>query len=366
MKLSRRKLWVFGGIAIIAIILITLIAAPTQNQIISGSTYGRSPDGYGAWYAFMSDRKTPVQRWQKTFEYLARTQQNTPITLLRIYGNLSYPAIGDAEERWLKAGNTLIILGVRSSVTEAPFTTIHNQQYGSIKIDTARREKNVDKIILGDKFGAIVWQQNIGKGRIIYVVTPYLAANAYQDSKANYEFLAELINQSKPNQVFVDEYIHGYKDVQTIAEEDKKNLLDYLAKTPLIIVLIQGFILTIVVIWASNRRLGNPLTLTSPPANNSATYIQALATVLQKAESSEFVVEVVGRAEQLKLQKALGLASELVNAQSLIQAWVQQTGQPAAELEQLLKMGSQKRRLRDSELLTWLEKWQNIRRHLPP
>ena len=359
MKLTVRQLWIYAAIAMIAIILITIIAAPAKNQINSGSTYGRSPDGYGAWYAFMSERKTPIQRWQKPFEYLAKTNQKSPITLLRIYSNLD-PVIGDAEDHWIKAGNTLIILGVRSSITEAPFTTFHKQQYGRIKIDTSRREKNVNQIILGDEFGAIVWQEIRGKGRLIYGVTPYLAANAYQDSQANYEFLAELINYSENNQVFVDEYIHGYTD-KIITQESEKNLISYLGKTPLFIVLIQGFIIAIIAIWASNRRLGNPVIFTSPPANNSATYIEALATVLQKAESSELIVEVVGRAEQLKLQKALGLSGEQVNNQSLIEAWGQQTGRPITELEQLLEMRSQKRRLHDAELLTWLKKWQNLR-----
>jgi hypothetical protein len=79
MKLSNRRLWIFGAIAIGAIILITLLAAPANNQLNSGSTYNRAaPDGYGAWYAFMSERGTPIQRWRKPFEDLADDEEAEP------------------------------------------------------------------------------------------------------------------------------------------------------------------------------------------------------------------------------------------------------------------------------------------------
>jgi hypothetical protein len=100
--------------------------------------------------------------------------------------------------------------------------------------------------------------------------------------------------------------------------------------------------------------------------DNSEAYIQALAGVLQKADSSEFVLEVVGKEEQLQLQKALLLGQIQLDHQSLVEAWVQQTGHPAAELEQLLQVQSRKGRMSESDLLTWLRKWEQIRRQLSP
>jgi hypothetical protein len=123
MRLSTRRLWLFGAIAIGAIILITLLAAPANNKLNSGSTYSRSPDGYGAWYAFMSERGTPVQRWQKPFEDLANNKNaKLPITLLRVYKGLTGKLPSSIERDWVKSGNTLVILGVHQPVTEAPFS----------------------------------------------------------------------------------------------------------------------------------------------------------------------------------------------------------------------------------------------------
>jgi hypothetical protein len=482
MKFSNRRLWIFGAIAIGAIILITLLAAPASNKLNSGSTYNRAPDGYGAWYAFMSERGTPVQRWRKPFEDLANNKDaKPPITLLRVYSNLTSPRLSQSlieqeltekERNWVEGGNTLVILGVHQPVTEAPFSSTHTVGTLSVKIDTQRREKKIKEGLLGDRFGAIVWEESIGKGRVIFATTPDLAANAYQDFQGNYEFLAQLVSQSgvpgqqrtadnraianrptgnsqnsrwvdeyihgykdseliikreyannraianrptnnsqsrgsgqqgtadnrstanrptgnsqsggsgqqgtadnrstanrptdnSQNPVWVDEYIHGHKDSEVIKREQREDIFSYLAKTPLFPAFVQGFVLLLVAIWALNRRFGKPLTLSAPVVDNSEAYIQALGGVLQKANSSEFILEVVGKEEQLQLQKALGLGQVLLDHESLVEAWVLQTGRPATELEQLLQVQSRKRRMSETDLLTWLGNWEQIRRHLP-
>ncbi len=387
MKLSKRRLWLFGAIAIGAIVLITLLAAPANQRLNSGSTYGRAPDGYGAWYAFMEKRGTPIQRWQKVFEDLAKDDAaKPPITLLRIYGQLRPSSLDNEEREWVEKGNTLVILGVRQPVTEARFSTMQASPVGNVKIDTARRATDFEKKRLGDRFGAVVWEETLDKGRVIFATTPYLAANAYQDIQSNYEFLAQLVTQpgvegegltqisdvqpvtqiNSSSPVWVDEYIHGYKDKQAIEGEQRQNVLSYLAKTPLFPAFVQALILLLVAIWAANRRFGKPVTLSAPIVHNSEAYIQALASVLRKAQSSEFVLEVVGKEEQLHLQKALVLGEVPLDHQSLVAAWVQQTGRPATELEQLLQLQSRKRRISETDLLTWLGKWEQIRRHLPP
>lgn len=364
MKLFRRRIGIIVCIVLGILILSTLLVVPLGNQLNSGSTYGRSPDGYAAWYAFMKERKKlPIQRWQKPFQYLLERQEEKTTTFLRIYGKINYFLIGNNEIKWVKKGNTLVVLGVRTTVTEAPFSSKHKSSSGSIVIDTTRREKTAKKVILGDKFGAIVWEEKRGQGRLIYATTPYLAANAYKNNLGNYEFLAKLIESSKPSKVLIDEYIHGYKDTEIRDAEGGKNLLNYLIKTPLTPIFIQGIFILFIAILAKNHRLGNALTLTSSPVNNTEAYVGALAAVLQKAENHQFILEVIGREEKLQIQKALGLKEDILSVQSLIQAWEQQTGQQAIELEKLLLLPSGKHHLSDSMLLDWIKSLQNMHDH---
>ncbi|MBF2021641.1 MAG: DUF4350 domain-containing protein [Hydrococcus sp. C42_A2020_068] len=362
-KLSRRRLIILSAIALLAVIVITLVAAPSTTKLNSGSTYGRAPDGYGAWYAFMSERGTPVQRWQKSFEQLLtdKTQQDSSGTFLRIYPQLTPEEfLWSGEHEWVEKGNTLVIVGISQPATEASFSTEQDSSSGKVKIDTSRRNKNPSEKLLGDRFGAVVWAEKIGKGRVIYCVTPHLAANAYQDFRSNYEFLARLVTQGG-NSVWVDEYLHGYKDKEVIAREIGENLFSYLAKTPLLPLLIQAAIATIIAIWSGNRRFGKPTQLSTPTTENSKAYIEALAGVLQKAKSSEFLVLTIAKEERRQLQKALGLEDKPLESQVIVDAWVQQTGRSPADLESLLNASSRKSAMTEGDLLAWMEKWQNIR-----
>ncbi len=397
MNLSNRRLWLLGAIAITAIIIITLVFAPASNKLNSGSTYNRAPDGYGAWYAFMSKRGTEVKRWQKPVTDFAKNPDaKTSSTLLRVYSSPIFTeSLPEIEEKWLKQGNTLVILGVDAPVTAAPFSSLLPDSAGEIKIDTGRRVSRDKKPILGDKFGGIVWTKTVGKGTVYFASAPHLAANAYQDFPGNYEFLAKLVTQSEGgekeiegteqalavnfiqnpinrshktskiiNKVWVDEYIHGYKDPEISERESEQNLFTYLAKTPLFPVLIQGTIILIVAIFAGWKRFGQPVTLSAPIVDNSEAYIQALASVLEKANSTDFAVETIGKSEQLQLQKALSLGQASLESESLIDAWVEQTGRKAAELSELVRSPSRKQRISDRDLLVWLGKWEQIRQHL--
>lgn len=361
MKRSNRVIW-FGAIAASVIILISLIAAPSNSKINIGSTYNRAPDGYGAWYAFMQQRQASIQRWQKPFKELET--QTRPVTLLQVNSYLNTPIISPQEQKWLEKGNNLVILGVREDVTAAKFSTMQKSPVGDVKIDTGRRRqlKAGEEVDLGDRFGAVVWEKNYGKGKAIFATTPYLAANAYQDNLSNFKYLAKLVS-NKGNVVFVDEYIHGYKDASVRKSEGEGDLFSYLAKTPLLPMLVQAIAFLGVLIWAQNRRFGKPETDETPEVNNSQAYIQALAGVLQKADKNDFVVEMLGSYEQLQLQKALGLGQVPIEHETLIDAWVEKTSATATELKAVLKVQSRQQPMSKRDLISWLGKWQSVRRY---
>lgn len=361
MKRSNRVAWL-GAIALVIIILFSLIAAPS-TKIYSGSTYNRGADGYGAWYAFMQQQKVTIQRWQKPLSDL--NTQNKPATLLQISTYQREPSLFPGEREWIEKGNILVILGVKSRVSEANFNTTPSSPIGEVEIATRRRNQKVKsaKISLGDRFGAIVWEEKYDQGKVIFSTTPHLAANAYQDRFNNFQYLASLVTQKNKN-IFVDEYIHGYKDADTRETEGEGDLVSYLAKTPVTPLLVQVGVLLLVVVWAQNRRFGKPVALDTPVIDNSEAYIQALAGVLQKAESSDFVMEMVGKAEQLQLQKALGLGQTPLEQQTLVNVWAEKTGAGTAELNAVLKLQAQKSRKSERDLLSWLGKWRTVRRLL--
>ena len=394
MSLSKRQIWLLS-IALATLVIISLFAAP-GNRLQSGSTYGRSPSGYGAWYALMESRGVTIHRWQKPLKSLFQpsepktptietfnpdktigtvsavafssplssplTPLSSPLTLLQISNG---EPLSVANLAWVERGNVLLLLGVGAPVTKAPFDGTIVSSVGAVRIQTSRRgtdRATQTKALLNDSFGPVVWQQTVGKGQIISASTPNLAANAYQDAPGNFELLAKLVTAPKLP-IWVDEYSHGYKDSEVIQQESG-NLLGYLAKTPLLLVVIQTIVLLLVLIWGQNQRLGPAIALPAITIDNSEAYIQAMAAVLRKAESSQFVVTTVCKAEQLEVQKALGLGTDPLPLATLLDAWTRQTGQPAAILEAALNPTKRPRRIDEPELLKWLEQLQTVRRQL--
>jgi Domain of unknown function (DUF4350) len=367
--LPPKRVIYLGAIALVMVILVIFSFTPSQN-IKNGSSYNRGPEGYAGWYAFMQNQGVKIQRWQRPFVEIE--PETKPITLIQvnpelvqINSNLVEANFEAQQIKWIKQGNTLVILGIKQPSTAAEFTTYQESPLGRVKIDTSRRyvEPTKEEVLLGDRFGAVVWQWKSGKGKVIFATTIHLAANAYQD-EANFRYLAKLVTDGS-EKILVDEYIHGYKDInQNINYQTKQgNLLNYFAKTPLFPMLLQLSVVVVLLIWSGNRRFGRAIKLDIPTTENSRAYIQALAAVLRKAQSSDFVLEMIGKEEQLQLQKVLGMGNTPANQEDLIEAWQQQTGKSPAELEELLKVQTSKHRISEKNLLNWLAKWQSLRKN---
>ena len=365
----RQRKWLFIAIAIAIIVVLTLVAAPNSgsSQNGSGSTYGKSPGGYGAWYEYMSQKDVAIDRWRKPFTELIEAEIDN-ITYVRVLSQNNYligaAGISSAESKWISRGNTLVILGKYEPATNAPFKSSISYRQGTladnqIEIATTRRlnqpKENVERIS-EDRYGTVVWSGKIGKGEVIYCTTPYLAANAYQENLDNYQFLAELVSERQA--IWVDEYIHGYKDKETNIKEQQATLLDYLVKTPWFLLFIQTVLISFVAAMAAFRRFGQPIIPSRAIADNSTAYIEALAGVLEKANSSDFVVEAIAKDERRKLQQTLGLGKSLVDTETLVNAYQQQGG--TDNLRQLLQMSNTQSKMSEGQLIQWIQQWQKI------
>ncbi len=367
MKRSNRWLWLVAGLAIVGV-SIALAAAPLRSPLLSGSTYNRAPDGYGAWYAYMQEREVPIQRWQKSPGTLwSSAPENRPRVLLRVFpaGQEERALFSASWSDWVAAGNTLIELGVEQPVTGANFSTLQRSEEDyRVRIETRRRRLlasgSTGRERLGDRYGASVWETPVGSGRIIRATTPFLAANAYQNEPGNFAFLEHLVRESG-GEIWVDEYLHGYRDkesAQSAAADGPNGWPAYLARTPWLPIAVQAVAICAIA-WASHRRLGAAVVLQEPEQNNSEAYINALASVLRQARSAEFVVETVSKAERESLQRSLGLGSLAVDDATLIQAWTNQTKRPASDLEPLFDNRDWPHSEKD--LAAWLAKIRGLR-----
>jgi hypothetical protein len=377
-----RQYWKMILTAVAIIVLITVVNAMGGGDRLKGSSYSLEPQGYGAWYQQMVDKGVAIERWRKpTAKVFNKYSSGT--TLLQINSGLEEFSLAPLEKKWIENGNTLVILGADALSNDIEFSQNLASPQGQVKIETTRRFKATDSAssyfklpsiptsIVSDDYGAVVWQSSIGKGKLILATTPYLAANAYQDSTANYELLTALTGNQQ--RIVVDEYLHGYReprkpgnplnpdDPQLDGEGD--GLMSYFAKTPFFVAFVNICLVLGVLVWQQNRRFGAVIIPQPPQVDNSVAYIQALGGILRQAQSSEFVLQNVGKAEQLKLQQLLGLGNkQLVDRQTLVDAWLVQTKLPAADLPVILQLAPGT--FTEAELQQWLNKLQAMRDQL--
>ncbi len=365
-----RNYWQVLATVVAIIVLLIIVNAPQGNERLAGSTYSNQPSGYGAWYQMMVDRGSSIERWRKNSKELV-TKYPAGTTWLQINPQTTRFDLSAAEKDWIKQGNTLIVLGVDAPPKDIDFSQDLPSAQGAIRIDTSRRLDSdslptavtTTQKIVGNAQGYVVASAQLGAGQLIVSTTPHLAANAYQDFRPNYELLASLAT-SKQQRIVVDEYLHGFRDLQKsgAANRPAANGLTYLLSTPWRIVLINICLMLGMIIWQQNRRFGAVIIPQPPTVDNSLAYIQALGGVLRQAQSSDFVVQNIGKAEQLALQQQLGLGSQqLVDRQTLLTAWTMHTKLPADDLRQALQLATDHSRLTETELRQWLRQWQTLR-----
>jgi hypothetical protein len=377
--LNPRQWWTLA-LTSIALILLTLINAPSSPQN-TGSSYSKTPEGYGAWYEYMEKNGATIDRLRKpnNAEFFNANTKNTTFIQIAVDNNSFTGQLIDAN--WIEKGNRWIIIGaIQSSskkvqATKASFTSQPNTIAGPIKIDTTRRfiktrnAPNTDTLLdrqeeplIQDNYGTLVMKNTLGKGELIYIVPQFIAANAYQSNPANFKYLSTL---AKNDRIWIDEYLHGYRDIETAKEEGKGNVFEFLAQTPIMILFTQFLIGISVLIYGKNSRFGQVKTVEPPPINNSLAYIQAMAGILQKANSTDFVTETLSKAEITKLQRNLGLGTAPQDPETIIKLWTQKTGRSPRELEQIFSALHRQQKLSEAELTKWLTLLQNIAAQKP-
>ena len=394
--------WFTFGILAAGLLLFTLLSAP-NNPRSDGSTYSRSPEGYGAWYAYVERSGQAIDRWEKPLPVLFGTDRSGPYqndvqeisdthsstssptyspikspssirtTLIQITSEADSARI---DRRWIEQGNRVILIGTSKSKTQLTKADFHsevpvkfgsssNPQSGTLKIATTRRKassiQTSSQTLVSDSYGTLVWRTTIGSGEIIHILPTFLAANAYQNEVQNFAYLQDL---TQGDRILMDEYIHGYRDSKTAATEGKGDLSTFLANTPIALVVLQTLIILSVLIYGKNWRFGAVRSLNPPIINNSRAYIQALAGILQKANSTDFVTSTLSHAELKKLQRSLGLGTATLDPETILQTWTIQTGRSATEFREafLFPLSNKDRHPKPSEaeLIQWLTKIQTI------
>jgi hypothetical protein len=374
----RPSPWVWVVVGLLVLSLLVIFAAPKAS--VGGSTYGKTLGEYSQWYAFMKEQGHPIQRWQKPYSQLKglKGQGQTFIQIADINPQ-TVPILQPQEVLdWVERGNTYIQLSWGGTVTGAPFRSELKTKQGPVSIETTRRYKlgsilsdEEEEAEVKDRFGSVIWSYAQGKGRVIKSTYPWMAANVYEQQDGNFRLL-EALAVRQEGTIWVDEWLHGHRDVTAepkAGRDDERSFLAYLSSQPIAVVAGEGLVLLLLLLWGKNQRFGAMIRPNVRSRNSSEQYIQALADTLDANGHTEYVLAMLGQSFRQRLQNQLGMGGFGRDATSLgdeaiAQQWASVTGRSPQVLLELLEQTHHEKRLSERALLTWTQNSEAILREL--
>ncbi|MGH9769935.1 MAG: hypothetical protein ACREAB_21125, partial [Blastocatellia bacterium] len=159
-------------------------------------------------------------------------------------------------------------------------------------------------IHLGDKDGAALADFAYNKGRVIFLSDPFVAANNGIAIGANLTLVMNVLHSiGAPNRkFFFDEFHHGYRS-------ESNPLVNYFRGTPVPWLLLQGLLLSLLILYTYGRRFARPLPLPQVDRHSPLEFVGSMANLQQAAQARELAMENIYPQFKARLCRRLGLSS---------------------------------------------------------
>jgi hypothetical protein len=159
-------------------------------------------------------------------------------------------------------------------------------------------------IHLGDKDGAALADFTYGEGRVIFLSDPFVVANNGIARGGNLTLAMNMLRSmgSPDRRIFFDEFHHGYY-------EGGNPLVNYFRGTPAPWLLLQGFGLSLLIVYTYSRRFARPLPLPQVPRHSPLEFVGSMANLQQAAHARELALENIYPRFKAGLCRRLGLSS---------------------------------------------------------
>ncbi|MGH9846424.1 MAG: DUF4350 domain-containing protein [Blastocatellia bacterium] len=158
---------------------------------------------------------------------------------------------------------------------------------------------------LGDKDGAVLADFQYGQGRVMFLSDPFVIANNGISRGANVALALGLIQSlgDGGRRLLFDEYHHGYRNASN-------QLFSYFRGTPMLWLLLQGGLLSLLLVYTYGRRFARPLPLPQMDRHSPLEFVGSMANLQQAAEARDLALENIYPRFKAKLCRRLGLSSQ--------------------------------------------------------
>jgi hypothetical protein len=213
-------------------------------------------------------------------------------------------------------------------------------------------------IHLGDKDGAALADFSYGEGRVIFLSDPFVVANNGITRGANLTLAMNILRSmgAPDRRILFDEFHHGYYN-------EGNPLVNYFRGTPAPWLLLQGFGLSLLIVYTYGRRFARPLPLPQVDRHSPLEFVGSMANLQQAARARELALENIYPRFKASLCRRLGLSSRASREQ--IMAAARRRRSPISEIELRQTLSDAERTLAgelidDARLLTLVSRMRRI------
>jgi hypothetical protein len=339
------NLLVIGGIFAVLIILQILLysneEAPNENEDNGDrSTYCSRTYGTRGFYLYLEENGYNVSRMRKQYTTLEADGVKTlfvvvPLPFLQP-SQQEFKALTD----WVENGGQLVIVDrIVTNVEFGPDIKINSRLRSQKKNDplrvlqpstftagvgnpgfsdyasTMRITGGPSIGYLGDSTGPALAAVPYGKGRVVLLTDPFIIANNGIQKDDNLKLALNIIREVAPDKkVAFDEYHHGYD-----AKFEVGGMVGYFSGSPVLWMLGQFGLLTLIVVYTRGRRFARPLPLKEEDRASSLEFVGSMAHLQSLASASDLAIEnIYGRFRQ-RLCRYAGMPTN-VTARELAEA----------------------------------------------
>jgi hypothetical protein len=163
-------------------------------------------------------------------------------------------------------------------------------------------------IHLGDKDGAVLADFRYCKGRLIFLSDPFAIANNGIARGANLTLAMNLVRvlskgeNDQRRKIFFDEFHHGYRS-------QINPLVNYVRGTPAPWLLLQGVLLSLLIVYSVGKRFARPLPMPQTDRHSPLEFVDSMANLQQAARARDLALENIYPRFKTTLCRRLGLSS---------------------------------------------------------
>lgn len=289
---TNRRTWLWLAVLLLLFIVISYFTVSKDAEEYPGYVSNSpSPTGVKAFYTYMDQGAGSVNRWSASPEHLTKQDDNQ---LLMMVEPFFIPDQRDMESyvAFMKAGNTILLLkdnpegmfGLKTDPLmeelkdEEAVEGIAGEDYHAEKLSPVRmRVKETDEVLLQDAAGAMAIKRSYGSGDLIVANSPDWITNDKILDMDHLQLLFSLLEEQNPevNTILFDEYSHATGNASSI---------DTLYPRWLLVIGLQGLLLTVLMLWHQGKRFGPVLVARDEMVRFSDERVKALAAWYQKGK----------------------------------------------------------------------------------